>query len=92
MKKLAMTKLKVAIAGCGRISVSYADAFHKLSDEIDVVYAIDKVPEKARKFAAQFGCSYGTNIAEIYGKGIDVVHLCLPHEQEEYEEKKKAAA
>lgn len=75
-----MTKLKVAIAGCGRISVSYADAFKKLADEIEVVYAVDKVPEKAREFAAQFGCSYGTDIAEIYGKGVDVVHLCLPHD------------
>ena len=45
-----MTKLKVAIAGCGRISVSYADAFKKLADEIEVVYAVDKVPEKAREF------------------------------------------
>ena len=39
-----MKKLKVAIVGCGRISVSYADAFHRLSDEAELVYAVDKDP------------------------------------------------
>ena len=38
-----MKKLKAAIVGCGRISVSYADAFHRLSDEVELVYAVDKI-------------------------------------------------
>ena len=53
-----MKKLKIAIVGCGRISVSYADSFRRLADEIELVYAVDKVPEKAKKFADEFGCAW----------------------------------
>ena len=74
-----MKKLKIAIVGCGRISVSYADSFRRLADEIELVYAVDKVPEKAKKFADEFGCAWTTDFDEILDKDIDVVHLCLPH-------------
>ena len=49
-----MKKLKAAIVGCGRISVSYADAFHRLSDEVELVYAVDKDPALAKAFAEEF--------------------------------------
>lgn len=52
-----MKKLKAAIVGCGRISVSYADAFHRLSDEVELVYAVDKDPALAKAFAEEFNCS-----------------------------------
>jgi UDP-N-acetyl-2-amino-2-deoxyglucuronate dehydrogenase len=45
---------KVAIIGCGRISVSYLDAFKKLEDEIEVVAAVDIRKERAEEFAAIF--------------------------------------
>ena len=76
-----MNKLKVAIVGCGRISVSYADAFKKLSDRVELAYAVDKNFERAKSFAKQFkNCSPAIDISEIYEKGIDVVHLCIPHD------------
>lgn len=74
-----MRKLKAAIVGCGRISVSYKDAFHRLADEVQLVFAVDKDEEKARKMAEEFHCSYTTNFDDILDKDIDVVHLCLPH-------------
>ena len=74
-----MKKLKVAIIGCGRISVCYSDAFLKLSDLMELTYAVDADAQKAKDFAAAFGCRYATDISEIYDKGIDVVHICLPH-------------
>ena len=74
-----MKKLKVAIIGCGRISVCYSDAFLKLSDLMELTYAVDTDAQKAKDFAAAFGCRYATDISEIYDKGIDVVHICLPH-------------
>ena len=49
-----MKKLKAAIVGCGRISVSYADAFHRLSDEVELAYAVDKDPALAKAFAEEF--------------------------------------
>ena len=74
-----MKKLKVAIIGCGRISVCYSDAFLKLSDLMELTYAVDADAKKAKNFAAAFGCRYATDISKIYDKGIDVVHICLPH-------------
>ena len=73
-----MKKLKAAIVGCGRISVSYADAFHRLSDEVELAYAVDKDPALAKAFAEEFNCSWTTDFDEILDKDIDVVHLCLP--------------
>ncbi len=74
-----MNKLRIAIVGCGRISICYEDAFKKLSDQAELVYAIDKDLEKAQRFAATFHCRYSDNFDTILDKGIDVVHLCLPH-------------
>lgn len=74
-----MKKLRVAIVGCGRISVCYIDAFCRLSDMVEVVYAVDKDIEKAKKFAQNFSCSYTDTFDEILDKDLDVVHLCLPH-------------
>ena len=60
-----MKKLKIAIVGCGRISVSYADSFRRLADEIELVYAVDKVPEKAKKFADEFGCAWTVSYTHL---------------------------
>ena len=74
-----MKKLRIALIGCGRISACYANAFPKLSDIAEFVCAIDTDIEKARAFAAPFGAAYGTGFEDLQEKGIDVVHLCLPH-------------
>lgn len=74
-----MKKLKAALVGCGRISVCYAEAFRRLSDEVELVYAVDIDEEKVKRFAEKFGCPYTTDFDEILDKDIDVVHLCLPH-------------
>ena len=60
-----MKKLKAAIVGCGRISVSYADAFHRLSDEVELAYAVDKDPALAKAFAEEFNCSWPTFFSGI---------------------------
>lgn len=74
-----MKKLKVAIVGCGRISVCYEDAFRRLDELVEVVFAVDKDIALAKAFAEKFGCAYTTNFDEILDQDIDVVHLCLPH-------------
>lgn len=74
-----MKKVKAAIVGCGRISVCYEYSFNKLSDMIELVYAVDTDEKKAKDFAAKFNCNYTTNFDEILDKDIDVIHLCTPH-------------
>lgn len=74
-----MKKLKVAIVGCGRISVCYEDAFLRLAEYASPVYAVDTRIERAKAFAEKFSCSYTDDFDSILEKDIDVVHLCLPH-------------
>ena len=74
-----MKKLRAAIMGCGRISVCYEDAFNRLSDQVELVCAIDIDPEKAKTFAEKFNCHYCTDLETALQYDIDVIHLCLPH-------------
>ena len=75
-----MNKLRVAVIGCGRISNVYREAFHELSDEIQVVGAADKVLERAEKFASEFpGCKPVETLEELLAEKPDVVHVMTPH-------------
>ena len=73
-------KLKIAIIGCGRISVCYADSLLKLKDKAELCYAVDIDLAKAERFAEPFGCNYTDELEDIFDKGIDIAHLCLPHD------------
>lgn len=75
-----MKKLKVAIVGCGRISAAYAAAFRRLGDVAQLVLAVDRDTEKAKAFAASFGCAWAQDFAAVLAGGVDVVHLCVPHD------------
>lgn len=72
-------KLKVALVGCGRISVCYEDAFRKLSEYAGLVCVVDKEEDRAKEFAQKFQCNWTTNFESILNMDLDVVHLCLPH-------------
>lgn len=75
-----MKKLRVAMIGCGRISEMYMEVFKKLTDIIDVVFAVDINIEKAKLFASQFeGCIPLTDYRKCFGKGVDVFHIATPH-------------
>lgn len=74
-----MKKLKAAIVGCGRISVCYEEAFRRLSELVELTFAVDKDIARARSFAEKFGCRYTADFDEILDQDIDVIHLCLPH-------------
>lgn len=76
-----MKKFKVGVIGCGRISVVYREAFTKLKDMIEVVYAVDKDIKRAESFANYFeGCNFSDSLEELLEqKEIDVVHVLTPH-------------
>ena len=38
-----------------------------------------RISKGAQNFAEKFGCQYASDLNEIKGKNIDVLHLCLPH-------------
>lgn len=81
-----MKKLRIAVIGCGRIAVVYQGILASLSDEIDVVLAMDKVPERAEAFAAHFpGCQSASDVtakgfrAALQQTRPDLIHVLLPH-------------
>lgn len=75
-----MKKLRVAIIGCGRISKVYQEVFKKNTHKIEVCFAVDKVINRAEKFALEFSnCLAFEDYREILDKEIDVVHICTPH-------------
>ncbi|MFQ3545619.1 Gfo/Idh/MocA family oxidoreductase [Halobacillus rhizosphaerae] len=78
-----MTKLKLAIIGCGGIANGkQMPSLSKLED-IEMVAFCDLVEERAQKAAAE----YGTKTAEVYTnfqellekENLDVVHVCTPN-------------
>lgn len=52
-----MSRLRVAILGCGGIAARHAGAVARLSDEMELVAACGREPAKAEAFAAQHGGS-----------------------------------
>lgn len=81
-----MKKLRVSVIGCGRILSAYRGAFHKFSDEIELVLAIDKVQGRAEALAAEFdGCAASSEVdIESFRMLMkqynpDVLHILLPH-------------
>ena len=74
-----MKKLKVGIAGCGRISAIYKNSFKKCSDHIEVKYAVDKVKERAEIFAGEFGCGFSESFEDVLRQDLDIIHICTPH-------------
>ena len=81
-----MKKLRAAIIGCGRIAAIYKTALEHMRDEVEVVLAIDKLPERAQAFASDFPCcrAAGPLSPQEAGAALreakaDIVHILLPH-------------
>ncbi len=81
-----MSKLRIAVIGCGRIASVYGDAFLNLKDECQPVLAVDKVFSRAEEFAAKFpGCTPSDKVdlqefrALLREVKPDVLHVLLPH-------------
>ena len=75
-----MKKFKIGVIGCGRISSVYKQAFLEMPDRIEVVFAVDKVLDRAKSFAAYFdGCKYSNKIEDLLAQDLDSVHILTPH-------------
>lgn len=75
-----MSKLKIGVIGCGRISVVYQEALQRLEKTASVRMAVDKDPDRARAFASHFdGCASSDKIGDLLDCDLDVVHVLTPH-------------
>ncbi len=74
-----MKKLRVAVIGCGNISVMHLDSAKAL-EMADLVAVCDIKPERAKAAAEKYGTACYTDYFEMFQKeNLDAVHICLPH-------------
>lgn len=74
-----MKEFKVAIIGCGRISVMHLDALEKI-DGVKLVACCDIKKDRADAVAKKYGVKAYYDYDEMFEKEpLDAVHLCLPH-------------
>lgn len=75
----SLSKLKVAIIGCGRISVMHLVSIDML-DSVELVACCDIVKEKADEVASKYGCKAYYSIEDLFANEVlDAVHVLLPH-------------
>jgi len=74
-----MEKLKVAVIGCGNISVMHLDSIAAFSD-VNLVAVCDIKEERAVAASQKYGGRVYTDYLEMFQKEkLDAVHICLPH-------------
>ena len=80
-----MTKLRVAVIGCGGIANGKHLPSLKTVDEVEMIAFCDIIRERAEKAAKEYGVE-GAKVYEDYKEMIDaekpdVVHVCTPNNQ-----------
>ncbi len=74
-----MEKLRVAVVGCGNISVMHLDSILAL-DLATLVAVCDMKTDRAKEAAQKYNTKAYADYKEMFQKEtLDVVHLCLPH-------------
>lgn len=74
-----MENLKVAVIGCGNISVMHLDSIASFGDAT-LVAVCDVKEERAEAASKKYGGKVYTDYKEMFEcERLDVVHICLPH-------------
>ncbi len=72
-------KLRVAVIGCGRISVMHLGSIARL-DDVELVACCDIRKDRAEAAANKYGGkAYADYIEMLDNESLDAVHICLPH-------------
>ncbi len=75
-----MEPLRVAVIGCGRISVRHLDSARDL-ETAELVAVCDINLERASAAAEKYNANAYTDYREMFEKEkLDAVHICLPHD------------
>ena len=75
----SLKKVKIAVIGCGRVSVMHLVSID-MYDDLELVACCDLVKEKADAVSEKYGCKAYYDYEEMIAKEkLDAVHLCLPH-------------
>jgi len=74
-----MSKVKLAIVGCGDIA-QFTALFGRLSRRIQMTVACDVDLERAKRFAKRFAISQTEHdFADVLASDVDAVYLAVPH-------------
>lgn len=74
-----MNRIRVAVIGCGNISVMHLDSIAVLK-EAELVAVCDIRPERAAQAAEKYHTKAYTDYHEMFEKeALDAIHICLPH-------------
>ena len=74
-----MTKLRVGVIGCGRISIRHLIPIKSI-DDIELIAVCDIKKDRADEAAKTYGAkAYYSYEEMIESENLDAVHLCLPH-------------
>ena len=74
-----MSKIKLAMVGCGGMGGAHMRRFHTLSDRVELAAAVDVIQERAEAVKEHFpDVRIATNYHDVLGD-VDAVLLALPH-------------
>ncbi len=74
-----MEKLKVAVIGCGNISVMHLDSISAFED-VELVAVCDIKLERAEAASKKYGGKVYVDYKKMFEcEKLDAVHICLPH-------------
>lgn len=73
-----MTKLKVAVIGCGNVSVVHLEPIQK-SEVAKLIAVCDLKPERTRAAGERFQVPWYTDYRDVLDLKPDVIHICTPH-------------
>ncbi|MBO5850758.1 MAG: Gfo/Idh/MocA family oxidoreductase [Clostridia bacterium] len=75
-----LKKLRVALIGCGRVSIMHFAAMQSLSDMCTLIAVCDNKKDRADACAKKYGVKAYYNYEEMMDKEVlDAVHIVLPH-------------
>ena len=75
-----MNKIRVGIAGAGRISTMHLGAIAYLKDYVELVSISDIKKDRADEVARKYHCkAYYDTFEMIEKENLDIVHICTPH-------------
>lgn len=74
------TVKKVAVIGCGRISVMHFDGIFAFGNKIKLVAVCDNKQERADYYANKYNVKVYYDYKQMLDyENLDAVHICLPH-------------
>lgn len=70
--------MKVAIWGAGKMGWVHAEAYRKLSGNVEIAAVIEENREKGEKFSTYFGCMLLDKPKLLEQIPVDAIDICLP--------------